>query len=621
MEKAPIYFGIHIGEHSFDVEHVREELYERVIKPGYNFVTIRPIDRARKLEIPQEYFLDWAQYLAEHKVYFVFLYTVQHALPERESIFEPETVAKMKEIAGEYFLGDLIGEPGSSNACKLQGYFKATATRKGDPNVQKTDAPDMTAAHNHYVEYVSRFINIDKKLDMPNILSVEATALNKYNTEAGVNIPLLELFNGNPDELVPTVRGAAKACRAPMWGTYIAHEWYGGMRHDDILKRKRLELGYKFSYLSGSNVFCLESGDECITAYGHKYGADSVICEEYRAIMDKVWDFAQKDLRPKTGPKVKFAFVYGKDDAWGGWGASAVWNQFLREEWGHNEAEHSWRLLDELGTKRKWSDVANYGEHDLSSAPAYGLYDIVPIEAPVDVLAEYDYLVFLGWNTMTDETMDKLTEYVARGGKLLMSAAHLNRNPQRKGNVIFPAEEKIKKLFGCTFTGVTQRTNGGTKFKYTSLNEDLLPPGTLSFDCDPLYSAGYTEYAKVELCGAQPLGYYADSFGNKPTDLYTVVENKLGSGVATLVTSLNYPGHPALFPLYRTLVREMVTASARTADVQVLASDRLRYAVYEGGKMYLLNTDYDLPIAAKIVCNGKEQNVLLEPLELKTLQI
>jgi hypothetical protein len=80
-----------------------------VIKPGYNFVTIRPIDRARKLEIPQEYFLDWAQYLAEHKVYFVFLYTVQHALPERESIFEPETVAKMKEIAGEYFLGDLIG--------------------------------------------------------------------------------------------------------------------------------------------------------------------------------------------------------------------------------------------------------------------------------------------------------------------------------------------------------------------------------------------------------------------------------------------------------------------------------------------------------------------------------
>jgi diadenosine tetraphosphatase ApaH/serine/threonine PP2A family protein phosphatase len=178
----------------------------------------------------------------------------------------------MKEIAGEYFLGDLIGEPGSSNACKLQGYFKATATRKGDPNVQKTDAPDMTAAHQHYIEHVSRFIEIDKKLEMPNILSVEATALNKYNTEAGVNIPLLELFNGNPDELVPTVRGSAKACRAPFWGTYVAHEWYGGMRHDDALKRKLLELGYKFAYLSGSNVFCLESGDECITAYGHRYG-------------------------------------------------------------------------------------------------------------------------------------------------------------------------------------------------------------------------------------------------------------------------------------------------------------------------------------------------------------
>lgn len=621
MEKAKIFFGIHIGEHSFDPERVIEEIEERVIKPGYNFVTIRPVHRGSELEIPQEYFLEWARYLAQHKVYFVFLYTVQYAPSGRESSFDPETVAKMKEIAGEYFLGDLIGEPGSSNACKLQGYFKATATRKGDPNAQKTDAPDMNAAHRHYIEHVSRFIDVDKKLEMPNILSVEATALNKYNTEAGVDVPLLELFNGNPDELVPTVRGAAKACGAPFWGTYIAHEWYGGMRHEDTLKRKRLELGYKFSYLSGSDVFCLESGDECITAYGHKYDVDSAVCEEYRRVMDDMLQFIKQDARPKSGPKVKFAFVYGRDDAWGGWGASAVWNQFLREEWGHGEAEHSWRLLDELGTRRKWSDIANYGDHDVSAYPAYGLYDILPVEAPVDVMAQYDYLVFLGWNTMTDENMDKLTEYVARGGKLTMSAAHLNYNPQRKGNVLFPTAEKMKKLFGCTFTGATVKTNGGTKFKYTSLNEDLMPPGTLSFDCDPLYSAGYTEYARVELCGAQPLGYYADSFGNKPTDLYTVVENKLGNGVATLVTSLNYPGHPALFPLYRALVREMVSASARSADVKVIGSDRLRYAVYEGNKLYLLNTDYDMPIAVKVLAGEKQQTVTLEPLELKTLTL
>lgn len=50
-------------------------------------------------------------------------------------------------------------------------------------------------------------------------------------------------------------------------------------------------------------------------------------------------------------------------------------------------------------------------------------------------------------------------------------------------------------------------------------------------------------------------------------------------------------------------------------------SDRVRYSVYEGGKLYLLNTDYDMPITVKVISGGKEQTVTLESLELKVLQI
>ena len=624
MEKDIVLNGIHIGEHSFVLDGIIDEIYERVIKPGHNFVTIRTNLRGPKNEvlgIPQEYFIKWAEYLAENKIYFAFLYTIQFPVAGRISQFDPETVKKMKQIAGEYFIGDILGEPGSSNACKLQGYFQACANRGADPNVQITDAPNMSEAHRNYVKRVSGFAKIDRDLEMPNILSVEATALNKYNMEGGVNIPMVEVFNGNPDELLPTGRGTARAFNAPMWGTYVACEWYGGMRHDDILKRKRLELGYKFAYLSGTNILCLESGDEAVTAYGHRYGIDSPICEDYRRVLNWMTDFIKKDRRPAGGPKVKLAFVYGQDDAWGGWGGSAVWNQFHREEWGHGEAEHSWRLLDELGTRRKWSDIANYGDHDFSCAPAYGLYDIIPIEAPVEVLSGYNYLIFLGWNTMTDETMDKLCEYVNRGGNLLMTAAHLNYNSQRKGNLLLPPADKMEKLFGCRFTGTTRRTNGGTKFKYDSLNKGIRYPGTLDFLCDPLYSAGYTEYAKVTLCGAEPVGFYGDSFGTKPTDLYTVIENKVGAGIATLVTSLNYPGHPALFPLYRCLAREMVSASARNCEIRVIGTDRLRWACYEGGKLYLLNTDYDLPAPVRILAGGRETRLTLEPLELKALEV
>ena len=158
MDRDQILNGIHIGEHSFDPENVINEIYERCVVPGLNFVTIR----TRREQVPQNYFIRWAKYLAEHKIYFIFLYTIQHAPKGRESQFDPETVAMMKEIAGEYFLGDMIGETGSSFACKFAGYYKLGGQpgKSSEPKLT-LDYPDMEAAHRGYVESVSKYIEID----------------------------------------------------------------------------------------------------------------------------------------------------------------------------------------------------------------------------------------------------------------------------------------------------------------------------------------------------------------------------------------------------------------------------------------------------------------------------
>ena len=617
MEKDIVLNGIHIGEHGFDPASVKQEIEERVLKPGYNLVTIR----TRREQVPQDVFLDWAKYLSDNRIYFLFLYTIQNCPPGRDTQFEPETVAKMKEIAGEYFLGDMIGETGSSGACMHAGYFsRAEGGNRKDTEDLDIDAADMKDAHDRYYKRISKFIETDRKLGMPDILSVEATALNKYNAEVGVTIPMLELMCGAPDSLVSNLRGTARATDARLWGTYIAHEWYGGMRHDDTLKRKRLDLAYKYAYIAGTNAICLESGDECIASYGHSYPGSSPICQDYRDALDAAMKLINADARPKGGPKVKVAFVSGLHDAWGGWGGSSVWSQFHREEWGHNEAEHSWRLLDEIGTKRQWYDIANYGETDLSAFPAYGMYDIVPVEAPLDKLTRYDYLIFLGWNSMTDENLDKLTAYVRGGGHLLMTAAHLNRSVKRTGELDLPDNDKLEALFGARFTGEVVRSNGGSKFRYDALDISVRYPGTKSLVCDPIYSTGYVNYGKFTLCGGYETAFISESFSNDPSDLPAVIENRVGGGIATLVTSTNYPGCPALMPLYRALVREMVTASNRACDVQVLGSDRVRYAVYEGNKLYLLNTDYDLPVIVKVIRGGEETLVTLDALELKIME-
>lgn len=621
IQRDVVLNGIHIGEHSFVPEKIKEEIYERVIKPGYNFVTIRP---RKTVDVPQHYFIEWAKYLAENEVYFVFLYTIQNAPEGKITHLEKETVDEMKRIAGKYFVGDMIGETGSSVACKWPGYYEGI-TKNWDAQLGTRKHPDMKAAHEAYVKEVAKLIEIDRELGISEVVSVEATGLNKYNAEAGVTIPMLELMCGSPDRLVSSLRGMARAFDSKMWGTYVAHEWYGGMRHDDPLKRKRLELAYKYAYLAGTQAFCLESGDEVILSYGHRFEPDSEICEDYRRVLGNMMDYIKSDERPIGGPKVKLAFVSGLHDAWGDWGGSYVWNQFEGEEWGHNEAEHSWRLLNEIGVKRTWEDIANFGENDLSAFPAYGMYDIVPIEASVDKLCRYDYLIFLGWNSMTDENMDKLYEYVKRGGKLLMSAAHLNYNTKRGGDLIMPSNEKLEKLFGARFTGETFKSNNGVKFYYDSINGNLMYPGSKSLVCDPIYASGYVDYGKFEITEGSEAAFITDGFMKKVSMAPAVIENKVGEGIATLVTSINYPGYPALYPLYRAIAREMITASNReSADIRVLSSDRLRYAVYEENKVYLLNTDYDLPIIVKIYYGENKEKireVTLEPLELKAITL
>ncbi|MBQ2613948.1 MAG: hypothetical protein IJB80_01290 [Clostridia bacterium] len=615
MNKDTILSGIHIGEHSFDPDAVIEEIQTRCIDKKMNFVTIRP---PMEESVPQEYFIKWAKFLAENKIYFVFLFAVQHPPKDADCHLTKETIAEIKRIAGNYFIGDMLGETGSSFACKFPGYYNMGLGKGKDDFIPDCNIPDMEVAHLKYIDYVSKFIEVGKQLEMPEIISTEATNLNKYNLEAGTTIPALELMCGNPEILVSSTRGLARVYDSIMWGTYIAHEWYGGMRHDDALKKKRLELAYKYAYLAGSQMFCLESGDEAIDSYGYQYDSNSPVCQDYQRVLAEFTEFLHKDERPSGGPKTKIAFVQGNHDAWGGWGGSSLWNQFQRPEWGHNEAEYSWRLLEEIGKKRDWNDIANFGERDLSALPAYGMYDIIPAEAPKEKLRQYDYLIFVGWNSMTDEIYENLLDYVTNGGKLLMTAAHLNYNVARNSKLMLLDNQRLERLFGCHFDAEAALTNAGVKFALNS-HANLNYPGTKDKVCDPIYSSGYISYIKCNLTRGYPVAELSQSFLNEQEGLPYIIENKVGRGIATLVCSANYPGNPALYPLYRTIVREIITQSARNADIRVTSNGALRYAVYDTGKIYLLNTDYDFPIDVLIETKSGTHRESLAPLELKSV--
>ena len=614
-----ILHGIHIGEHDFSADKVIEEIEERFGSGNMNYAVIRP-----RLGVSEHYFIQWAEYLAGRKIYFMFLYSLRlSGSGELESVLSSDLVKKIEEIAGDYFLGDLLGEPGSSYTFKSDGYFGRTGYRPKPEQHLKS----MRTAMENYIKEVSKYTEFDRNIGIDIISCVEATIFSHYNLKSGVDIPIMEMMVGNPEIQTAAVRGFAKAHKTASWGTYIAHEWYGGKHHDDALKQKRLKYIYPYAYMAGSHIFCLESGDELLSSYGTEYDYDHLYCRQYRDELNKFGELLKADRRPSGGPKIKLAFVYGNLDGWGGLPTGGtLWGQLEDKEWGYSAAEYSWRILDDLAHCSDWHDTSYFGEKDYSSHLPYGMYDIIPATAPLDIMKEYECIFFVGHNTMTPEIYDNLTRYAEAGGKLFMTAAHLNTSPQRNGELALINDGDVSRLFGCRL-GKGYLTKEGVKFKRQSIIPDMPYPGAADYTkdpCDPFYSAGYANYAEAALCGGTAGAVFDNAFFAPGADKelpIALVENAPGKGYAILLTSLDYPGHGAVYPIYKVILRSIINNSHRNCDINFFGSDKVKFSVYDGYKVYMLNTDFDCRANVLILFNDKKYDIALEPGEFKSIDL
>ena len=240
-------------------------------------------------------------------------------------------------------------------------------------------------------------------------------------------------------------------------------------------------------------------------------------------------------------------------------------------------------------------------------------------------MKRYDCLIFTGWNTMTESIAENLLEYVKNGGKLLVTAAHLNTNPDRAGAPSYLNNDTVRELLGCSFTGRSTSSNLGMRFVSDSALPNMHYPYAKLRAADPVYSKGYVKYAEVELCGGEVRSILSDSFLVVEGELNaapTLIENKCGEGYVILFTSEYYPGHNAVYPMYRSVVREMLRAETENATQLVLAPSSVRFSVYEGGIVYLLNTDASLPSAVVLLPESESPTTLtLKPLELVKLRV
>lgn len=620
--------GIAIGDYKFHPETMIDEIKEYGDGNPFNYLSMKTMVPDRNKEpITKEFLFDAAKYMREHEIYFTVRSDYRAIMSGPDPLYDKDVVKKLQEIAGEYFLGNEILEFGGFYATKAKGYrlVKKPSASHSEyylsnpvPNIQ-----NAKEAKESYIRKLREIICPMREAGTELVSALEAVTLFPYAYEAGVDFCTVEVAPRNMEQILAFARGAQRAYRKNVLGGWCAHDWYGGNRNDDPLKPKRLKLDYMSSYIAGLDFICLESGYRAVNTFGDNYPEDHPITKENMRITREFAEFTKTDERIGLGPVTKVAFVQGNLDGFGWGNSSSLWGQYESEKWGFAAPEFSYRVLDDVYRSAEWHNTVNFGDYDYSHSPAFGQYDVIPATTPLDVMKQYEWVIFCGWNTMTQEISQTLKEYVKSGGKLLITAAHIRTGVDRdkKGEFL---DTDWEEFLGARLTDEIIRTNDGFKFERDSIVEGILYPGTKTLMCDPCWSAGYTDYVKLEPTLAHVAAWIADSFAPAKERMFpAVIENKYGSGNVIFMANSEYPGAPEIFPLYRMMVKAALSASHRTSELKVIGSDKIRFAVYENEKkykIYLLNTDYNFEQRVRVIYMDKSVEKVINSTDFDILE-
>ena len=576
-----------------------------------------------------EQLYEWAAYFRDNGVYF----NIKNNYPrvgKPTMILTKEENEKIQEIAGEYYLGEQIGEFGGWYSSKAKGYSSVKCSENPVQGLK-----DCREAKETYIRQLRKIIDAMRENGTKSILATQAVTLLPYDFEAGVDIANVELAPRNMEQIAFFGRGANRAHKNGLLGAWFAHEFYGGYHAFDPLKAKRFTAGYYFMYLAGFDFVCLESGVRLTRHHlSEILPEDHPFTLSYTKEASDFASFCNSDERPgEDGPITKIAFVHGNLDGFAYGNSSSLWGQYHDKKWGFSSPEFSYKILDEVYRSEEWNNARNFGDYDYSHSPAYGQYDVVPATAPAEALRRYDWIIFCGWNTMTPEIYETFKEYVRGGGKLLITAAHMRDSIERdkKGEFV---KADFEEFLGVKLENKIFNSNDGFKFAKYSTIDGVMYPGTETLKCDPAWSMGYTNYVKIEPTTATPVCFLSDNFELPPikegwvaedgdmTLVPIVTEHKYGDGSVIFMANSEYPGAPEIYPLYKMMVKAVLSASHRTCELKVIGSDKIRFAMYEGDdayKLYIFNTDFNLEQRVRVIFRGETVELTVGSVKLEIL--
>jgi hypothetical protein len=544
------------------------------------------------------------------------------------SFLMPEAVNLLQTQYGELFIASqALNETSTcmgSNWERQKPHLAALHAKHPDgfepqfsPTPEPTRCENFQQAHDAYLRWITTMVESEKGRGIKTVCNIDARPYFHLSGKAGVDLLGTEMMVMPVDPILSALRGTIKAYGKKEFTAFPAVGWYGGSEFDPD-KPGRLKLALYSAYLHGAKYIFSESDHFCPTIRFPRIFNDPLSVKTRKVLKD-FYRFTQKDNRPVGFPKTNVAFVQGYLDSWcgssysdhGGYGI--LWGQ---EDFTAGAAEKSWEFLDVVFPN--YSRFNRQSEGWFGGTP-YGPVDLIPIDAPPKFLHQYKLLVFLGWNTLTEENYQKLLAYVRSGGCLFMSLLHAStdtkylpteqRTLYRKGDLSELFGVKIKSLVlddARKETGCGHCRNPLQGIFVTGQTKYNLKKGR----CYPFTYD--TREIQAQIAGAEMI---ARANNGQP-----ILTRKAfpGGGEAFLLVAPDYP------IVFKNLVKDFLAGLVEhhQTAVQMVDSRDINFAVYEGEKkdtIYLLNTNLKSPVRCSLEYKDKKTNLSFKPGEFKVV--
>lgn len=591
QEKFPMRVGLEDNMFATDYPGLKENILQDLKDTQLgDFMVFRRAVQS------QNQIVRWARLCRKYGIYFQIAHTTDLMWSTSGENINTTWASAAAREAGQYF----IGYQWTEHDGPIHGYLV-------NPKLIKLSVPEqhrtMRTAYEDYLAYIKRLVTISKQRAKMQTWLMHSVIGHSHAYKAGMDGCLTQLNKTHNVVLLADARGAARTYDKSMWAAYCAEGAHLNPEGEEHLRMWWLAL--HLSYICGASF---ANDEETLLGTWH---------ERLYARGDRFPRTRQKILRdfnryvkahPRRGRiRVKQALLTGRYACDVADGISKflplVWRNFgaKTSQWRPLTPEYGLRYLDVFFPGVWLQSLVQSPERlrRFYSGTPYGELELIPIEAPEDILQQFSLLLLLGWNTMNEATYESLKKYVQQGGRLFMSVPHLTMNESRTFlldnieplNLLKNGD--FSDLFGVkimgrgerlscikTVNGVKQNPIEGVNYPFT--HDASLPP--VGPQHPPVY------LAETQLRGAEVLAY------DEKTDQPLLVRYRLGQGEAYLLLTHDFPGNSRLSGFMTDLIHGLARMVPSPVSLEDPSGD-VYFTVREETKtgltrIHLLSTDW-----------------------------